>query len=380
MFFTLADFNSPDSRSAILVAPKNSLSFAIVASVLVAALALSGCGGGAGGSTPSPDVAMPPEPRQEMRDRIHEIQETERANNSGDDVVKDILAVGLRRPRGLTSRSLEVGSTTQSSFLRGGGQTLIRLSFLAEYDADGMPQFSLRVLGNDNRTFWLRTTDQGASFNRLEGVPAEDWKGVELTRETDTYHHHADLFSDVENGADTDYLAMGYWLRERKEKSSTDSNYALAIGAGGSDPFAPESAVGLTGTATYEGHATGLHTKKENAAADPVIDYFTAKASLIADFSDANALGTVSGTITGGMTAGGEPIPELTLGSAAITSCGCYFFGEAIGNGLTGTWGGRFYSNGANATDHPGSAAGTFGAKTVDNLEGLVGTFATYRQ
>jgi hypothetical protein len=356
--------------------------FALVAAFGLFLFGLYGCGGGGGGSSMPPP--MTPDPRQGMLDKINKFQETERSNNSNDDVVRDILLVGTQRPRGLTSGSLGVNSTTQSSFIGDGVQTTVRLSFLAEYDTDGILQFSVRSLNNEDSTFTINTTDQGASFKRLEGVPAEDWEGVELTIEmieTNTHRHYVDLFSDVENSADTDYLAMGYWLREKKERSSTVSNYSLVIGAGGSDPFVPGNVVGLTGTATYEGHATGLHTKKENAAADPVIDYFTAKASLTAVFGDANAMGTVSGAITEGMTAGGAPVPELTLESADVSSSGRNFSGDSSGNGLTGTWGGKFYSNGAGATDHPGSAAGTFGAKTAadDLQEGLVGAFATYK-
>ena len=264
------------------ITPKNSSPLISVALALICGFALSGCAGGGGSSMPSPEIVMPPpmtpDPRQGMLDKINEIQEMERAKNSSDDVAVEILRASDSTPRGLTSLSLGVDSTTQSSPRVVDGQTIrrVRASFLAEYDADGLPQFSSRLLLPDG-TVWIRTTDQGASLERLEGVPAEDWKGVELTGESNTYIHYGDLFSDIENSADTDYLAMGYWLSERKEKSSTDPNYALMIGAGGSDPFVPEDVVGLTGTATYEGHATGLHTKKENATADPVIDYFTAK-------------------------------------------------------------------------------------------------------
>lgn len=350
---------------------KNFLSVTVAVSALVGVFALSGCGGGGGGGGPTTPTTIP-DPREAVLDRITEIQELERTNMSDDDVVEDILRAATRSSQHLRSRSLGSGSTTQSSY-----RTRTRLSFLPEYDAEGMLQFGLRVLDADGTTRWLRTTNEGASVNGVEDIPAENWKGVELTAESNSYHHYVDLFSDIENSEDTDYLAMGYWIRERKER--TDSNYAFAIAAGGSDPFTAENVVGLTGTATYDGYATGLHTKKENAAADPVIDYFTAKASLMAVFGDANALGTVSGTITEGMTAGGERVPDLTLGSAEISSGGHTFSGSTIGNGLAGEWGGQFYSNGANATDHPGSAAGTFGAKTADDLEGLVGAFATYK-
>ncbi len=170
---------------------------------------------------------------------------------------------------------------------------------------------------------------------------------------------------------------MGYWLDVRKEPITRESNYGLRVAAGGSDGFEPGNVAGLAGTATYEGPATGLHMKRTDAAAAPVFDYFTAKASLTADFGDANALGAVSGTIADGMTAGGATLPELTLESAAFTSSGRNFYGNTSGNGLTGRWGGKFYGDGAALTDHPGSAAGTFGAKTAD--ESLIGAFAAYK-
>lgn len=49
--------------------------------------------------------------------------------------------------------------------------------------------------------------------------------------------------------------------------------------------------------------------------------------------------------------------------------------GDTSGDGLTVKWGGKFYGNGASATDHPGSIAGTLGAKTADDLQSIVGRF-----
>ena len=145
-----------------------------------------------------------------------------------------------------------------------------------------------------------------------------------------------------------------------------------------------ESAAGLTGTATYEGPATGLYMLKANAAAEPELDYFNAQASLTANFGDASALGSVSGTITESMSDGGVRLPELTLEPADLKQPrnvnGVNFRGDTSGTGLAGKWGGRFYSNGASATDHPGSVAGTFGAKTAGGLLAITGAFGAYKQ
>ena len=314
--------------------PKNSSTSIVIVLALIFAFALPGCGGGGGGTMPSRDITMPPpttpdppmtppDPRQAMLDKINEIEQAE--GSSGDDVEADILKTTGIRPAGLNSRTLGVSSTTQGSG-QTNGVSNVWLSFLAEYDADGMLQFTARSRLSDNdRTTTISTTDQEAMFDRLDGIPAADWKGVELQSETSTLYHYADLFTDIENDADTDYLTMGYWLYVRKEPSTSSSNYGFFVAAGGSDFFEAGNVADLTGTAAYEGPATGLHMKKENAAAAPVVDYFRAKASLMADFGDANALGTISGTITEGTTAGGEPLPELTLESATMISSGNEF-------------------------------------------------------
>lgn len=323
-------------------------------------------------------MMLVPDPREEVRGKINSIQQAEAANNSDDDVATDILNVARFGAAGLVSRTLRVGSTTQGSGRNDDGRSNVRVSIVAEYDADGMLQFNARTLPDAGRTATIRTTDQDATVTRLEARDT-NWKGVELKSETNTWYHYADLFSDIENDSDTDYLAMGYWLFERKERSTTSTNYHLFVAAGGSDPFESANVAGLTGTATYEGFATGLHMTKENATAIAAFDYFNAKATLTADFGDATGVGSVSGAITEGMTAGGEAVPELTLETAAITSGGRDFWGMTSGgNGLTGAWGGKFYSDGAAATDYPGATAGTFGAKTADDLNSFIGAFAAY--
>ncbi len=82
------------------------------------------------------------------------------------------------------------------------------------------------------------------------------------------------------------------------------------------------------------------------------------------------------------MSDGGVGLPELTLEPADFTQTlnGINFRGDTSGTGLAGKWGGRFYSNGASATDHPGSVAGTFGAKTAGGLLAITGAFGAYKQ
>lgn len=365
----------------MLIVPKNLFSVAVI---LICAIVLSGCGGG-GTSTSSSDTIMTPptmpEPmRQQVLKKIHEIQETERANNSDDDVVVEILGLAGLRPSGIHSPPRGIAGVGQYSLGTDDGRSDTGAYIQAEYDADGRLQFTAELHSVTSSRFRLVTTaDPEASSEPLTDIPAAGWKGVELRADTPTWHNYVDLFSDIENAADDDYLAMGYWLRARKERSSTNANYRLAIGAGGNDPFQGDNIVGLTGTATYEGPATGLHMRKETVTAAPVFDHFNAQARLTADFGDASAVGTVSGAITDGMTIGGESLPELTLESANFNNNRRSFYGDTSGNGLSGKWGGKFYSNGTGPTDHPGSAAGTFGAKTADNLQSFVGAFAAYK-
>ena len=325
--------------------------------------------------------------RQELVNKINEIQAAERANNSDDDVVLDILNMAANPPRGRTTSELgpRVSSTTQNSGTM--GRTTFRASLIAEYDSDGMLQFTYEDSREDSPR--LRTEDQEASVNRVEGIPAAGWKGVEFQGESTNWHYYADLFSDIENNEDIDYLVMGIWVSVSKEEERrTDaSNYGLLVVAGGNDPFERSNIAGLAGTAAYEGPATGLRMRKANATAAPEFDFFNAKASLTADFVDATAAGAISGAITEGMTQGGVALPDIMLNSADIEDAiNVGVFRDdtsgmtSDGATLAGSWGGRFYGNGASATDHPGSLAGTFGAKTADDLQAIVGTFGAYKQ
>ncbi len=296
-----------------------------------------------------------------------------------------ILRAGGARPLGYTPASEEMSSTTQSSSLSG-GRASDPSYFLAERDANGDLQFTFkRKTGSTVST--LSTTDQDVSSRRVDDL-ASGWSGVETHRDAPGGIYNWDAYSDSQGNSDADYLSLGSWLYIYKdpEDESFTGSYTLGVAAGGNDPFDNDNLAGLTGAASYRGPATGLHMMKADTDADPVFDYFDARANLSVDFGDATALGTVSGTITEGRTDGGVSLPALTLDSADITgsALGGNFDGDTSGvtgdgDALSGKWWGKFFGNRANSDDHPGSVAGAFGANTADNLQSIIGAFGVKR-
>ncbi len=384
-----------------------SLSFLALAFVLVCALALTGCGGGGGGGGGS---AVMPDPMpgggQQMpgsgstppsRSRMLEAAETLPATVAAE-AIRDYLGatgVGARgRTRPLQSppaTSSTFSSTTQSSNRQQDGRTGDRWVFQAEYDSNGQLFFT-RSRRTSTRHFLSHSNDSNVTSNRLDDLPSPGWKGVETEADYPTGLVYWDAFSDIENAQDADYLTLGYWLIVGRDSNTGQlTGTTLGVSGGGSDGFISANLAGLTGTASYEGPATGVVMSRENPTAAPDILYFNAKANLTADFGDATALGSVSGRITEGMTEGGLALPEVTLGSATIlpnsssAGRGGNYFGDTSGMtdtgvAFSGKWGGKFYSNGAGATDHPGSVAGTFGARTTDDLQAILGAFGAYKQ
>ena len=277
----------------------------------------------------------------------------------------------------LDGRVSEMSSTTQSSYLSGG-----RVSdpsyFLAELDASGSVEFTFkRKTGSTVST--LSTTDQDVSSRRVDDL-ASGWEGVETHKDTADGIFNWDAYADIQGSADSDYISLGSWLFIYKdpESGSFTGSYDLGVAAGGNDPFERDNLAGLTGAASYRGPSTGLYMTKADADADPVFDYFDARADLAVDFGDATVLGSISGKVSRGRTDGGVSLPELVLGSADITGSvlGGNFDGDTSGTtsdgvSLSGKWGGKFFGNRAGSTDHPGSVAGTFGGNTADGLKSV---------
>ena len=399
---------------------------------LVCAFALAGCGGGGGGGAsmggdaaqmptqmPTPDPMpgggqqMPdggqqvPDGGQQMpgggsspptRSRMLDAAETLSATVVADAIGDYLRATGVgTRGRTIlrqspTATTSTFSSTTQSSHRGQDGRTDDRWVFQAEYDSNGQLFFT-RIRQRGTRNVPPSHSNQSnVMSNRLDDTPSPGWKGVETEADYTTGLLYWDAFSDIENAQDADYLTLGYWLIVGRDSNTGQlTSTTLGVSGGGSDGFISANLAGLTGTASYEGPATGVVMSRENATAVPDTLYFNAKANLTADFGGATALGSVSGRITEGMTEEGDTLPEVNLGSANIhqnsssEGRGGNYSGNTSGMtdagvAFSGKWGGKFYSNGASATDHPGAVAGTFGAKTADDLQAILGSFGAYKQ
>ena len=188
--------------------------------------------------------------------------------------------------------------------------------------------------------------------------------------------------------ANNDYLVFGVWMQDVEvldaEGTVTTPNDFGAFQDGGREgPVAPE----ITGTATYEGSATGLYTAGES------VDYFQGDATLEADFGANDAQGTITGRVDN-IVAGGNNMNDVihlnddgTPADGNITTAGAITGDARMGTATTvdnvttyshnGSWSGQFYNGTADDQttadvneSHvaPGSVAGTFG------VTGMTGT------
>lgn len=198
---------------------------------------------------------------------------------------------------------------------------------------------------------------------------------------------------------DTDWLAGGFWLYFIP---TDDGGLSVEVGAfaDGGDPFNRSNIDGLVRTATYNGEAAGIYTRtlqpysyheeKTNQG------FFQAQINLEADFDDGTNPGSISGSLYDFVTYGGglgresrsRAELEIELKEAAITdgSNGGFFNGDIEGD-YEGKWGGQFFGNGEDSSDHPTSTAGTFAAhgEYTDTENGrvfeesFVGAFGAHR-
>ena len=178
---------------------------------------------------------------------------------------------------------------------------------------------------------------------------------------------------------DADYLAWGVWLTV-PDDAATDATAGAF--ASGNMVFNVDAA--LTGTATYNGVASGMY------AASGMVEYFDADASLTANFGGsvataAGLLGAVTGTVSNIRAGGMDVDGSLTLGRAPVTAAAGGFTGATSGSlagrAVSGAWGGQFYGP-STASQYPTTAAGTFGASApgvgADTVR-ILGSFGTWR-
>ena len=186
--------------------------------------------------------------------------------------------------------------------------------------------------------------------------------------------------------ANQDYLAFGVWLHEDADGNDTADDPQFGAFATGGSPATLAAAI--TGTATYNGKATGVYTAGES------VDYFQGDATLTASFGTPPETGadpdTELGTITGminNIFAGGRSMTDVIHlnddGSPAdgnILAAGTFSGDARMGTATTvdevttythnGFWSGQFFNGTPDDTTTtdvdeslvaPGSVAGTFG-------------------
>ena len=211
---------------------------------------------------------------------------------------------------------------------------------------------------------------------------------------------------------DSDYLTWGVWVNIPNDVQATSTGgltnpATVAAFASGRDPF--QVPADLTGTATYNGVASGLYS------AGGMVEYFDADASLSVDFggrtandsdprddtaNDTFLLGAVTGSISNIKAGGMDVDGSISLGRAPLIagdgtptagSAANIFTGSTEGNlggrALRGSWTGRFYGPNraqgvAIRTEFPTTAAGTFGAATPSRTGpamSILGAFGTWK-
>ena len=175
-----------------------------------------------------------------------------------------------------------------------------------------------------------------------------------------------------------DYLVFGVWMDEDANGDATADDPQFGAFAAGGRTAAVVAAV--TGTATYNGSATGVYTEGGS------VDYFQGAATLTADFGDDTDAGLITGMVNN-IVAGGNYMSDViylnddgTPADGNILAAGTFAgdarmaFKETVDDVTTyhynGSWSGQFYNGTPDDTETttvdesevaPGSVAGTFG-------------------
>ena len=199
---------------------------------------------------------------------------------------------------------------------------------------------------------------------------------------------HAVLYSNIEkqpDGGSVDeyYLTLGAWLMLPNSSSAPSFQYNLGVFAWGHAATALTNAnvQALSGTATYEGPATGLYSKAAYRGSllsrelqSAKVGSFTATATINANFGGAgNFTGAGFGGSVTNFRENGESLGDWTVDLDAEsppvseTMTDELFYGStggsADGESLSGQWGVQFFRNRAGGgADY---AVGTFTASTA---------------
>ena len=251
----------------------------------------------------------------------------------------------------------------------------------ARFDGDDLVFDWTNLLASVPVTFTTSGEPEAPAYRRTTSLTGSlDWSGVEHLRiDASRSWNYSVLVSDIEDNDDGDYMAGGIWASLPDLDNPADVRRpSFTVAAGGNDPFHGEIIETLKGRANYQGDAFGLYT-----SANPTLAFrnFSAEVRLTADLNDNRVYGVV---LDGRDTADdGLLFAGLALRHANIRTDGAAFFAGTVTGVMNGTyawgdWGGQFLGNGTSSADVPGSVAGTFGARSLDGGESLVGVFGAY--
>ena len=184
---------------------------------------------------------------------------------------------------------------------------------------------------------------------------------------------HVQTDFGAQDVTDTDYIAGGIWVFIPEDEEADEATYGVFVDGASEYPVAHVGQ--LTGESMYDGTAAGVYTDGRRNHS------FEGTVALTADFDTPDPAGSIEGEIAGEVK--GETF-TLELQTAELTDGMNHFTGvthvQFDGENYDGTWGGRFFNDTDDQVqdDHPGAAAGTFGATDSDDDKGFIGIFAAY--
>lgn len=323
---------------------------ALVSMVLV----LSACGGGGGSATQAPN------------------QQTF-ANMAG----------AAENSANVTSAATSVprrGSVTQSSNSVNGA-TVNSLSITVTRGTAGTPSFSIQESVSGGAPSEFLASGPGVAV-QAGSADRTGFQPVVASSSSNNRNVWTLIFTNINRITDVNqWLAGGLYIE------TTGANREFGAYFNGGQPFTNNIA-SLSGTATYDGNAVGIG-RRSDIQSDSGFVALAGDVRLVANFGDATALGSISGTISSielDPDGNAEDIGTLNLGTALLSGDNAGFFtGDTsyqVGNWSgSGKWGGQFYNNVA----YPGSVGGTFGISFTnsenDEARGtLIGVFSADRE
>ncbi|MDE0697402.1 MAG: hypothetical protein OXH76_16390 [Boseongicola sp.] len=390
------------------------------AGLLMAVLALAGCGGGGGDST---TTTPPPEPKtcpagQALDTSTDECVKT--AASAEEEAAAEARVAMAKKLRGILAvDAVAVATTAPASSTpsddvvtalgkandaddgagkEGDAQVMVYdnkgpmtkasadATDLTTFDAklvmgSGFATGSAEIKEHDNPST-VRGSYNGATGGYVcsaDGCTSQRTKnGILLTGGTWTFQPDAGQKFNVE---DADYVSYGWWLDEGITGDAAAKAGAWYVVTQGT-PITTQQVTDASGTATYSGQAVGKAAYYHSlGGASNIGGHFTADAELMADFDDAN--GMLSGSITGFDIGGVNPGWSVELMKHAIDGTGIAadaqtkWTVDGTAGDAGGSWTAAFY--GKPSDEHqPSGVAGGFEA-SYESDGYMVGAFEAER-